>query len=137
VDAVSRTEFWEMLKRLIGYGITILVSTPYMDEASRCDRVALIQNGNILKINSPAEIVKSYGKKIFSVCSERAFSLLTDLRQLAGDAYAFGNEIHFSMESMDVSHVIQKLNSLGHENILVREISPNIEDCFMELMSKQ
>lgn len=137
VDAVSRTEFWEMLKRLIGYGITIVVSTPYMDEASRCDRVALIQNGSLLEINSPGEIVKRYAKKIFSVRSEKAFSLLKDLREIVKDAYAFGNEIHFSMEGTDVSPVIQKLNSLGHEHILVREILPNIEDCFMELMSKQ
>jgi len=136
VDAVSRTEFWEMLKRLIGYGITILVSTPYMDEASRCDRVALIQNGTILEINSPVEIVKGYRKKIFSVRSEKAFGLLNDLRETVRDAYAFGNEIHFSMENSDVDTVLRKLTSLGYENILIREISPNIEDCFMELMSK-
>ena len=137
VDAVSRTEFWEMLKRLIGYGITIMVSTPYMDEASLCGRVALIQNGNILQINSPGEIVKSYGKKIYSVRSAQAFSLLTDLRKIVADAYAFGNEIHFSLKETDVNHVIAELTSLGYNDIVVKEIMPNIEDCFMELMTNQ
>lgn len=136
VDAVSRTEFWEMLKRLLGYGITIIVSTPYMDEASRCDSVALIQQGCIMEISSPAIIVGKYPKKIYSLRSEGAFRMLSDLRKIAGDAYAFGNEIHFTMETGGTKTVIPYLESLGYKNISFTEIKPDIEDCFMELMSK-
>src|SRR5437868_8508553 len=80
VDAVSRKEFWEMLKRLKEKGITIIVSTPYMDEASLCDRVALIQQGKILTINTPEEISKQFSKLLFAISSADKFKLIQDLR---------------------------------------------------------
>src|SRR5262245_43563989 len=92
VDAVSRKEFWEMLKKLKQQGITILVSTPYMDEASLCDRVALIQSGKILSINTPQGIVNEFGKKVLAVKGDNMLQLLSDLKasDLVEDAYPFG-----------------------------------------------
>jgi ABC-type multidrug transport system ATPase subunit len=98
VDAVSRKEFWEMLIRLKNSGITILVSTPYMDEASLCDRVALIQNGKILSIDRPGEIKKSFNKKLFAVKAENMYQLLKELQSFneTGSVYPFGEYLHFS-----------------------------------------
>ena len=79
VDPVSRKEFWNMLLRLKQQGITILVSTPYMDEASLCDRIALIQNGQFLQIDTPADIVRSYSRSLWAVQSDRMHALLNDL----------------------------------------------------------
>src|SRR5882757_2279037 len=81
VDAVSRKEFWEMLKRLKEQGITILVSTPYMDEASLCDRVALLQSGKILSINTPQGIVEEFGRTLLAAKSSNMLQLLNDLKQ--------------------------------------------------------
>src|SRR5215470_3770264 len=92
VDAVSRKEFWEMLKRLKEQGITILVSTPYMDEASLCDRVALIQEGHIMTINTPAEIVRAFPDKLYAVKADDMYRLITDLTNYPGTGriYPFG-----------------------------------------------
>lgn len=129
VDAVSRKEFWEMLKGLKEQGITILVSTPYMDEASLCDRVALIQDGKIMQINTPKGITSQFGRKLLAAKSANMLQLLEQLKVTTGveDAYPFG-EFH---------HVVLKP---GHdqlqlaENIEVKDAIPNIEDCFMQLM---
>ena len=100
VDAVSRKEFWEMLKGLKKQGITILVSTPYMDEAGLCDRVALIQNGKILSINTPQGIVESFSKPLWAVKSTRMLSLLNELLQkdFVEDVYPFGEFHHVVMK---------------------------------------
>src|SRR6516225_1661564 len=92
VDVVSRKEFWDMLKRYKQQGITIVVSTSYMDEASLCDRIGLILGGKILTINSPAEIIKSYPEKLYAVKSEKMYKLLHDLRKFEGtiNCYTFG-----------------------------------------------
>ena len=82
VDTVSRKEFWEMLKRLKEQGITILVSTPYMDEATLCERIALIQDGKILSIDTPAQVVAQFPKNLYAIKSERMSQLLRDIRQL-------------------------------------------------------
>ncbi len=81
VDAVSRAEFWAMLKRLKQKGITILVSTPYMDEAALCERIGLIQSGKILQIDTPENITNSYQKPLYAVRSEDSYRLLQELRQ--------------------------------------------------------
>ncbi len=96
VDAVSRIEFWEMLARLRSSGITIVVSTPYMDEASRCDRVALIQNGGIMSIDTPASIRKNFGRALWAVKADDTYRLLADLRRFkaTGSAFPFGEYIH-------------------------------------------
>lgn len=138
VDAVSRQEFWEMLKRLKLQGITILVSTPYMDEAALCDRVALLQKGNILTINTPQNIVKNYSKPLRAVRAGNSYQLLNDLQtfQYAADCYAFGDVVHLSLNSAEDTDelLLQFLHQKGHTTAEIFTIEPNIEDCFMDLM---
>jgi len=138
VDAVSRIEFWEMLARLRQSGITIVVSTPYMDEASRCDRVALIQNGKIMGIDTPDAIRNSYGRDLWAVRADDTYRLLGDLRQFKAirTAFPFGEHIHVSLsdESVRPVEIVSYLHSLNHNNIQISKIKPSIEDCFMEMM---
>jgi ABC-2 type transport system ATP-binding protein len=139
VDAVSRKEFWEMLKRLKDLGITIIVSTPYMDEASLCDRVALIQNGRIMKISTPESVVSGYPNQLLSVASDDIYKLLSDLHQYPGvhSVYAFGQSAHVSSRNMNIAESVltQFLVEKGHQQIRIEKITPNIEDCFMDLMN--
>jgi len=140
VDAVSRKEFWEMLRKLKESGITILVSTPYMDEASLCDRVALMQKGSIMSIDTPSNIIEQFDLKIFAIKSEDMYHLIRDLREYpdARSVFLFGQYIHYTDKSVEfVETKIQKyLLEKGHQNIEIMPIKANIEDCFMELMSK-
>ncbi|HWR31998.1 MAG TPA: ABC transporter ATP-binding protein [Chitinophagaceae bacterium] len=137
VDAVSRKEFWEMLKGLKQQGITILVSTPYMDEAGLCDKVALIQNGKILSINTPQGIVNSFSKPLWAVKSPRMLQLLLELEKTAfiENVYPFGEFHHVVMK--DESGAMQLrdfINNRPDENIVLKEAEPDIEDCFIALM---
>lgn len=137
VDAVSRKEFWDMLKSLQQYGMTIFVSTPYMDEASLCDRVALIQNGKILQIQSPGGIIQSYPKSLYELKSDKMYQLLVDLKSLQGifSCFAFGNSYHVVFEDqVQIPKTLELLFEKGHQNIQIKPISPNIEDCFMYYM---
>ncbi len=138
VDAVSRMEFWEMLRRLKESNITIMVSTPYMDEASLCDRVALIQGGKIMKISKPDEIVAGYDHKLWAVRSGRFFELLSDLRAYPDvhSVYAFGQAAHvaFGKSGFSEEDLRKYLINAKHEDVVIEEIKPTIEDCFMELM---
>lgn len=140
VDAVSRIEFWEMLAKLRNSGITIVVSTPYMDEASRCDRVALIQNGNIMDIETPENIRKKFGRALWAVKADDTHRLLNDLRQYKATrtAFPFGEHIHLSLndESVKPGEITSYLQVSGHRNVDISKIEPTIEDCFMELMGK-
>lgn len=137
VDAVSRKEFWDMLKGLKEQGITILVSTPYMDEAEMCDRVALMQTGNILSINTPKGIVENFGKPLLAVRSTKMYSLLNDLMdfQATEDVYAFGEYHHLVLkENIEMEVIRQFMISKGHQDVEVHAASPAIEDCFISLM---
>jgi ABC-type multidrug transport system ATPase subunit len=138
VDAVSRVEFWEMLRRLKESNITIMVSTPYMDEASLCDRVALIQDGKIMKINKPEEIIVDYRFQLWAVRSGKSFDLLKDLHNYPGihSVQVFGQSAHIAFEKsiLSVEDLRKYLINTGHKDIEIEEIKPNIEDCFMELM---
>jgi len=140
VDPVSRKEFWGMLKNLKAQGITILVSTPYMDEAGLCDRIALIQNGQFLKIDTPKNIVNQYENKLWAVQSDNMYKLLNDLRanELTSNCFAFGDKHHVSVssEQLSINNLKETLDKLGHTNIEIREIEPTIEDCFMQLSQK-
>jgi ABC-type multidrug transport system ATPase subunit len=142
VDAVSRKEFWQILKKLKGIGITIIVSTPYMDEAILCDRVALMQDGEVMTIDAPGEIESRFPHRLVSVRSENMFSLLHDVEKIPGviSAYRFGSEIHISLpgseNELDES-IRGKLAAAGHESLEWAETSPGIEDCFMELMKTE
>ena len=137
VDPVSRKEFWEMLKRLQQKDITILVSTPYMDEAELCDRIALITNGKILQINTPQEIIASFPKKIFKVRSSNTYKLIEDLRVYpeTHSAYPFGEYLHFTprSEAFGPMDLINYLEERRHKEIEVKETVATIEDTFMDL----
>ena len=139
VDAVSRVEFWEMLRRLKESGICILVSTPYMDEAGLCDRVALMQNGKIMKIEQPGQVTAGYPFHLFSVSSSDIYRLITDLKDYPDvySVYAFGQSAHlaFGEVMIDRSALHDFLHSKGHNKIIIENIKPTIEDCFMELMT--
>ena len=137
VDAVSRKEFWEMLKGLKKQGITILVSTPYMDEASLCDRVALIQNGKILSINTPQGIVNDFSKPLWAVKSTRMLPLLNELQQkdFVDNVYPFGEFHHVVIkDSSGVSLLQQLIQNKKGEQAIVKKVQPDIEDCFIALM---
>ncbi len=139
VDPVSRKEFWEILKKLKSQGITILVSTPYMDEANLCDRIALIQNGKILDVDLPENIVNKFDKDIFSVASDNMFLLLNDLRNYSHtlSCFAFGDSHHLVIErnKADENLLIQYLSR--HKNLSVKKIEPTIEDCFMQMLQSE
>ncbi len=139
VDAVSRIEFWEMLAKLRLSGITIVVSTPYMDEASRCDRVALIQNGGIMSIDTPEAIRGNFGRTLWAVSGDDTYRLLHDLRQYKATrtAFPFGEHIHLSLadEALTAAEIELYLHSSGHTNLEITQIEPSIEDCFMEMMN--
>lgn len=137
VDAVSRKEFWEMLQRLKQQQITILVSTPYMDEAALCDRVALMQNGKILSAGTPANIINAFNNRILAVKSEKMYQLLLDLKEWQGveDSYSFGEYHHAVMKKGFSEELLRKyLTEKGHTDADIHATQPNIEDCFMQLM---
>lgn len=140
VDPVSRKEFWSMLKRLKKQGISILVSTPYMDEASICDRIALIQDGKFLKTDAPKNIVKEYGSELWSVKSDNMSKLLKDLRanKDVETCFAFGDAHHVTHkhEFLKKEELTAYLTSMEHTNIHITQIQANVEDCFMRLSGK-
>jgi ABC-2 type transport system ATP-binding protein len=139
VDAVSRSEFWTMLGKLRKYNITIIVSTPYMDEAMRCDRVALIQKGKILAIDTPGKIMQGFTGKLFSVKAPEKYRLINALRQFPYTitAYPFGDSVHvtFTGDRVDNS-LYDHLKDHGIANAAVSETVAGIEDRFLELMNK-
>ena len=141
VDAVSRKEFWEMLKRLKAQNITILVSTPYMDEAALCERIALIQEGRIMSIDTPDAIIKQFPNTLYAISADNMSSLLKDLRldpDIAG-CYSFGSQHHFTLSNPgkeSLTKLQNKLIDLNYRHIEISEITPTIEDCFIQLMKK-
>jgi len=140
VDPVSRKEFWEMLKKLNKEGLTIFVSTPYMDEASLCDRVALIQSGEILAIDTPTGINKLFNKPLLAVNGSNKYRLLKLLKEHPScfSAYSFGSEIHFtSSVELPSEELTEWLKDRMQTDIEVRSITPGIEDTFMKLMTQE
>ena len=142
VDPVSRKEFWQMLKKLQTEGISIVVSTPYMDEASMCDRIALIQQGQFLKIASPSDISDAYDKRLYAAASQHSFDLLTLLRTIpeVHQSFSFGDEVHFSLtgnHENPAELLLAPIREAGIEDVQIREIKPGIEDVFMDLLEKQ
>lgn len=140
VDAVSRSEFWTMLAKLRQHNITILVSTPYMDEAMRCDRVALIQNGNILSIDTPQKIREGFSRKLFMVKANEKYKLITALRSYPETltAYFFGDSVHVTLAGNQVNEsLFDYLREAGLKNVSAVETVAGIEDRFLELMEKE
>lgn len=137
VDPVSRKEFWKMLKRLQQKGITILVSTPYMDEAAKCDRIALIQKGKILKIDSPENIIKKYDKTIYDIRAKNTYQLIQDLQHYPSQysVFAFGEYIHYidKKEDFNSTELLNYLQNKNHVEIEIDISNPTIEDVFMDL----
>ena len=137
VDPVSRKEFWEMLKRLQQKGITILVSTPYMDEAALCDRIALIQDAKILEIDTPEDIVKHYPKKIYDVKADEMYELILELNKYEHhySVYPFGEFVHYTdkRDNFNPDELKVYLEEKGLKNINIHPTKATIEDAFMEL----
>ena len=145
IDPVSRKELWEMLGRLKKQGITIVVSTPYMDEASLCDRIALMQEGKFLMCDRPQAIIDSFGKNLFSVKGDNMGALLDGLREVKGvlSCFAFGDSHHITAEkdngtssAVTAASLKAELERAGFEGVEVTKTEPSVEDCFMELLSK-
>jgi ABC-type multidrug transport system ATPase subunit len=144
VDAVSRREFWDQLDALRGSGLTIVVSTPYMDEALRCDRVALIQEGRILDIDRPKDLGGRFHHPLVSVRAADRHRLLQALRGLpnAHSVYPFGESLHYAdrRSALTAPAIAGELESAlrqsGFGDAEVRAEVPGIEDVFMELMNQ-
>ncbi len=138
VDPVSRKEFWEMLKKLKQEGITMLVSTPYMDEASLCDRIALINNGKILKIDTPLHITEQFAKTLWTVQSKDMHRLLHDLRAnpFVESCFAFGDKHHITINNgqLTMDNLATYLSDKGHSDVIIQSAKATVEDCFMEML---
>jgi ABC-2 type transport system ATP-binding protein len=138
VDAVSRSEFWAMLHQLKEFGITIIVSTPYMDEASQCDRVALMQKGKMLEVATPGEIVDGFQGTLYGVSGGNMYRLILDCRdfEMVETVFPFGEELHLTFkDGRDHNTELRDfLKSRGREEVTIRTIHPGIEDRFMALM---
>jgi ABC-2 type transport system ATP-binding protein len=143
VDAVSRREFWDQLDALKRSGLTIIVSTPYMDEALRCDRVALIQEGRILDIDAPRSIGSRFMHPLVGIKSADRYRLLTTLRKMpnAHSVYPFGEKLHYAdrraIASEELAPALQaELRAAGFADVEVQPAIAGIEDVFMELMNE-
>jgi len=141
VDAVSRREFWDMLKKIQGEGITTVVSTPYMDEAELCDRVALIQKGELLAVSDPSAMAEEGEKLLYSLRSGKGvYAYLDRIRQLEGcrHAWLFGDELHVTLRSSaDATGLKKVLDSWQDESLVWQSIVPSIEDRFMGLLQQE
>jgi ABC-type multidrug transport system ATPase subunit len=142
VDAVSRREFWDLLHRLKATGLTMIVATPYMDEADRCDRVALIQHGRILAIDTPAGITSAYDRTLFAVRADRRYDALLALREFAhtNSVFPFGEVLHYTDKRVGMSgeqimrDISAYLDDRGFAQVAVSPTTVTIEDSFMAYM---
>lgn len=137
VDAVSRSEFWDMLSELKSKGISILVSTPYMDEARRCDRIALISEAKILGIDTPQGIVGRFDEPLYALSGENMYGLLLAARRAAGvrECYPFGEAHHLiAGEGFDAAEFVRRLTAKGFREVTIRPAGAGIEDVFIKLM---
>jgi ABC-type multidrug transport system ATPase subunit len=141
VDPVSRKEFWDMLDTLKSKGITIMVSTPYMDEAARCDRIALMQNGTLLEVDSYSGILERLSRPVLAAKARDMYPLLTDIRTYPGCSlcYSFGSVHHVILKSHSqeaIAALRSFLEGRGHQSVQLNDAPPNIEDIFIDLMRK-
>ena len=140
VDAVSRKEFWEILKRLKSMDITIIVSTPYMDEALHCDEIALIQDGQIMSVNSPGGIISQFGEDLYAIRSENmshSLKLLKNEKRVKS-SFSFGETHHVTLrDNIKAFEFFQQFSTTHNiSQWMVEKIEPTIEDCFIKLMGK-
>ena len=140
VDVVSRSEFWDMLSELKQQGMTILVSTPYMDEASRCDRIALINKGTILNANTPQGMVESFVQNLYALGGSNMYNMLLHSRKYehTHSIYSFGDVSHLSVsDSFDRNHYMAYMYAAGFTDCTLQSIEPSIEDVFISLTSNE
>jgi len=139
VDAVSRREFWDMLDKLKTTGLTVVVSTPYMEEASRCDRIALMHRGQILDINTPEGISENFEGELWAVKADQRYPLLKALRSspYAKSIYTFGDEIHYTdrRDAWNPEELKSWLESQGLTQVCIEKIKPSVEDTLISLMN--
>ena len=139
VDAVSRSEFWDMLSELKTKGITILVSTPYLDAAQRCDRIALCNEGRIMRIDTPQNIVGGFGGELYAVAADNMFALLQAARTAASvaECYPFGDTHHLvAGEGFSAEQFVSEMQNQMIKNLRIERCEPTIEDVFIKLMQR-
>ncbi len=140
VDPVSRKELWDMLKKLKKDGITILVSTAYMDEAKLCDRIALMRNSEFIAIDTPAKIIDNYEQILWSVKGDNLPAMLRDIRlfPLVRTSFAFGDEHHITVDPhLKEEDLNSYLTQKGYANLSINKITPTVEDCFLALTNTE
>lgn len=140
VDPVSRKEFWQMLARLKAQGITIVVSTPYMDEASKCDVISLMKDGRFFMTDTPEAIVKGFGKRMYELDVQGSIvRALDDVASVQGveSCSPFGDRIHIVSPSLGREELSRRLSAIGYDTSSLREAEPTVEDCFIEFDSRQ
>jgi ABC-type multidrug transport system ATPase subunit len=138
VDAVSRKEFWELLAQLKQQMITIVVSTPYMDEAGQCDRVALMQEGKVMRTDSPEGIIKSFSKSLWAARAQDMYKLMQDLLAMdeVESCYPFGEFHHLILKNESAKEkVLSMLTEKGYHDVVLEKTTPTIEDTFIQLMT--
>ncbi|KPL10039.1 MAG: hypothetical protein AMS26_22025, partial [Bacteroides sp. SM23_62] len=126
--------------RLKGSDLTILVSTPYMDEAELCDRVALLQDGELLSVDTPSNIKEDYRQQLWAIRAENMYRLKSDLARYEDtrSVFLFGQALHVTLkQDARTENLRAWLEELGHRQVHIKAIQPGVEDCFMELMSKE
>lgn len=140
VDPVSRKEFWQMLARLKAQGITIVVSTPYMDEASKCDVISLMKDGRFFRTDTPEAIVKGFGKRMYELDVQgsivRALDDVASVQEVESCS-PFGDRIHIVSPSLGREELSGRLSAIGYDTSSLREAEPTVEDCFIEFDSRQ
>ena len=140
VDPVSRKEFWDMLRKLKEGGMTILVSTAYMDEATRCDRIALMRDGEFIAIDTPSNIIADYKQTLWSVKGDNLSPMLETIRKYpqVETSFAFGDEHHITVNpDLKREELSDYLTEKGYTNVSINEITPTVEDCFLALTSEE
>lgn len=141
VDAVSRQEFWHMLQQLKLQGITIIASTPYMDEAEQCDRIALIDNGQILNIDRPEQIAQNFEQPLLAIKASNIYQLIKQLRsyEWADSVQPFGEYVHYADRrgEPDIKQMKAYLSGKELSHIEIKRVKPDIEDSFMNLMQEK
>ena len=137
VDPVSRKEFWDILQNLKLQGMTIVVSTPYMDEAKLCTRMAFIKEGKLLEVDTPQQVIDSYGEPLYAISATKLHLLLEDVKSYKGvkSCFAFGDTHHFTVvQEFDFKTFNNWLIGEGYENININTITPTVEDCYIKLV---
>ena len=139
VDPVSRKEFWEILRSIKQQGISVMVSTPYMDEATLCDRIALMQDGQIMRMDTPKNIIRDFNGHLVTLQTPDIFQLLKVMGQYAAHCtfYPYGENLHVIFyepleKAIPEFEVFLQQNDITHGEI--EQIEPNIEDCFIEIV---